>query len=122
MKRLIIGITLAFISNNSLSYEGLSVRSYIKTDFDSMFEIKVFEYPKVILDCQSFFNQLVVYENTSSKINEKQIYHLSFEECYQAHEFLYESQIDKTPICLKLDNSYMTIELTNKSSQECNSK
>ena len=123
MKRLLIAITLSFISSNGYSFEeGLSVRSYLKTEFDSMFEIKVFEYPKIILDCQSFFNQLVVYENTSSKINEKQIYHLSFEECYRAHEFLYESQIEKSPVCLRLDKSYMTIELTNKSLEDCNIK
>jgi hypothetical protein len=121
MRKLILSIVLALISSNIYSsYEGLSVRSYLKTEFDSMFEIKVFEYPKVILDCQSFFNQLVVYENTSSKINEKQIYHLSFEECYQAHEFLYDSQMEKTPVCLKLDKTYKTIELTNKSTLDCN--
>lgn len=120
MRTLLIAITTLLISSNShSSTEGISVRSYLKTEFDSMFEIKVFEYPKIILDCQSFFNQLVVYENTSSKLNEKQIYHLSFEECYRAHEFLYDSQVEKTPVCLKLDKSYMTIELSAKSLQDC---
>ena len=120
MKRVFIGIIIVFISKNTFCFEGLSVRSYVKTEFDSMFEIKVFEYPKIILDCQSFFNQLVVYEKTSSTTNERQIYNLSFEECYQAHDFLYVSQVSQTPICLKLDNLNKTIELTEKSSKDCN--
>lgn len=119
MKKMIL-LFLAFLSTNAIAQtESLSVRSYLKTEFDSMFEIKVFEYPKVILDCQSFFNQLVVYENTSVKVKEKIIYPLSFEDCYNAHEFLFNSQHEKSPVCLTLNKTYSTITLSNKDSKDC---
>ncbi len=109
-----------FLSGNVFAQtENISVRSYLKTEFDSMFELKVFEYPRVILDCQSFFNQLVVYENTSVKVKERIIYPLSFEDCYNAHEFLFNSQNEKSPVCLTLDKTYSTITLSNKDSSDC---
>jgi hypothetical protein len=92
----------------------MNVRSYVRTDFDSMFEIKVLEYPKIILDCQSFFNQLVVYKGSG-----KDIFHLTAEECYQTHLFLYESQLNKESTCLSLNKDSKQVELSNKPPIDC---
>ncbi len=107
-------IVLALSSKSYSSSQKMKVRSYLQTDFDSMYEIKVFEYSKIILDCQSFFNQLVLFEN-----NEKIIFHLSSEKCYQSHVFLYESQQKKLPTCLSLNKDLKEIELTNNDSINC---
>ncbi|WP_127716630.1 hypothetical protein [Halobacteriovorax sp. HLS] len=119
MNKLTLLFVLILSSNSFAKTESISVRSYLRTEFDSMFEIKVFEYPKVILDCQSFFNQLVVYENTTVAVKEKIIYPLSFEDCFNAHEFLFNSQNEKTPVCLTLDKEYSTVTLSNKDSINC---
>lgn len=111
---------IAFFSSNALATpESISVRSYINTEFEAMFEIKVFEYPKIILDCQSFFHQLVIYETIEGSLKKKNSYTLDFRECYQAHEFLYQSQMSKTPACLTISNEDMSISLSDKDIDHC---
>lgn len=120
MKKIYLAITLLFLSYNAFAKsQSLSVRSYVDTDFEAMFELKVLEYPKVILDCQSFFHQLVVYEDTSPDNEIKQSFHLDFEECYRAHEFLYMSQDERKPVCLTLNHNEGEIYFSNAPSEEC---
>ncbi|WP_372651171.1 hypothetical protein [Halobacteriovorax sp.] len=120
MKTIYLAITLLFISCTTFAKsESLAVKNYIDTDFDAMFEIKVLQYPKVILDCQSFFHQLVVYKDTSIDNEIKQSFHLDFEECYQAHEFLYMSQDKSKPVCLTLDFNQGEIFFSNSPEEEC---
>ncbi|ATH08943.1 hypothetical protein BIY24_13600 [Halobacteriovorax marinus] len=119
MKKIYLAITLLILSTSiSAKTQALSVRSYLDTEFDAMFELKVLEYPKIILDCQSFFHQLVVYRNNSQS-GEKTTFHLDFSQCYEAHEFLSQSQIDRKPICLKLDFDYGEIGLSNEPQEYC---
>ncbi|GEM_PF-4543398 len=120
MKKIYLAITLLFMSCTTYAKsESLSVRSYLDTEFDAMFELKVLEYPKVILDCQSFFHQLVVYKDTSVDNEIKQSFHLDFEECYRAHEFLYMSQDERRPVCMTLDFNEGEIYFSNSPTEEC---
>jgi len=120
MIKSILLIFILFLSSNVLAApESISVRSYLDTEFDAMFEIKVFEYPKIILDCQSFFHQLIVYETIEGSLQKKDSYTLDFSECYQAHEFLYQSQMSKIPVCLTIAQEDMSISLSNKDMDHC---
>lgn len=107
-------LLIVLITSSTSFAKKMNVRSYVQTEFDSMFEIKVLEYPKVILDCQSFFNQLVIYNE-----NKREIYHLSSNECYNSHIFLYESQQKKKSVCLSLDKDLRQIDLSNKGPLDC---
>ncbi|OUR96232.1 hypothetical protein A9Q84_07695 [Halobacteriovorax marinus] len=119
VKHMLLSLILCFSTNIFAAPEFLSVRSYVDTEFESMFEIKVFEYPKIILDCQSFFHQLVIYETIEGSLQRKDSYTLDFSECYQAHEFLYQSQMSKEPVCLMITQEDMSIGLSNKDSDHC---
>lgn len=120
MKKIYLAIIMVFLSTNALAKsESLPVRSYLNTEFEAMFELKVLEYPKIILDCQSFFHQLVVYKDIAQDNEVKRIFHLDFDQCYQAHEFMIESEMIQEPVCLGLDFDYGEISLSNKSAEEC---
>ena len=120
MTKLYLAITLLLLSGNIFAKgESTPVRSYLDTEFEAMFELKVFKYPKVILDCQSFFHQLVVYKDTTPEKEVKRSFHLDFEQCYKAHEFLYQSQDNGVPVCLTLDFDEGEISLSNESVDTC---
>ncbi|PIK13822.1 hypothetical protein [Halobacteriovorax sp. JY17] len=120
MRKTYLTIILVLISSNILAKsESLPVHSYIDTEFEAMFELKVFEYPKIILDCQSFFHQLVVYKDISAGDEVKRSFHLDFEQCYAAHEFLYQSQDERRPVCLTLDFDEGAIAFSNAPIEEC---
>jgi hypothetical protein len=120
MKKIYLVLVIAILSTNLYAKsESIPVRSYLDTEFEAMFELKVFEYPKIILDCQSFFHQLVVYKDTAKGKEIKRNFHLDFEQCYRAHEFLYQSQDEKKPVCLSLDYDLGVISLSNASMKNC---
>jgi len=95
-------ILIAYFSLQSAYAENtvkMKVESIQDTSFDYMFEIKVKEYPRVVLDCQSFIMGMNFYYDDYL---ERNIY-LAEEDCQSIHQFISERMENQTPVCMELD-------------------
>ncbi len=92
----------------------MKVESMQDTSFDYMFEIKVKEYPRVVLDCQSFIMGMSFYYDDYL---ERSIY-LPEEDCQAVHQFIGERMESKTPVCMELNADENSLLFSEKD-QDC---
>jgi len=101
MKQILLLFFLCF-----LSYQGaqaseqyfIPVDDYVQTDFERMFEIKSTEQHKVILDCQSFFAGLNIYNEQGLAYN----HNIDHGQCFEIHNFLQDSAENSLPVCIEV--------------------
>lgn len=101
-------LVILFLSSNTMA-QGLSlkVEDYKPTTFEYMFEIQNSRFTKVILDCQSFINEVRFYDDT----NVLGSFTLDIQECEDIHLSIMDlKQIGKTS-CLHLDFDNQTYEV-----------
>jgi len=116
MKKLIVlvGIMGSF-ALQAEQIERMTMKDYLPTEFDEMFEIKTDLYKKVILDCQGFFKGVYFYRQ--DKISH-QIY-MEEEDCKDLNQYLVDAKNQHQAICFELDAEEKILEITDKSVSEC---
>lgn len=99
-RTLILLFTLLF-TGNTLAYDlNIKVDKYTPTDFEYMFKISNSKYSKIILDCQSFINEIRFYKDDATMLGN---FMLDIQECEEIHFSIIELQDAGKKSCLKLD-------------------
>lgn len=99
-KTLPLLFTLLF-AGNAFSYDlNVKVDEYSPTDFEYMFKISNQSYSKIILDCQSFINEIRFYNKDETLLGN---FMLDIQECEDIHFSILELKNEGKKSCLKLD-------------------
>lgn len=97
------------------------VDNYFRTENDFMFEVQTSDFPRVILDCQSFINNFSFYKNESGSYKAQYEITLDNYQCYSIDRHIVNQIEEKTPICIEFDVKENSLFFSSKSASECQS-
>ncbi|WP_155897213.1 hypothetical protein [Bacteriovorax sp. BSW11_IV] len=107
-KTLPLLFTLLLSTNAFAAGLNLKVDDYRPTDFEYMFEIQNSKFSKVILDCQSFINEVRFYQDSSTVLGS---FMLDIQECEDIHFSIVELKEKGKTSCLRLDFDNQTYDV-----------
>jgi hypothetical protein len=84
------------------------VTNVLETDRDYVFEIATPQFKKVILDCASFINEIVFYD-------EKKVlyrFYLEGEDCQRMYDILTNALTNKFTACFEIESDVNTLNVS----------
>jgi hypothetical protein len=107
---LILSIAFSITATSASEQYFVSVDDFIDTEFEAMFEIKSAEHEKVILDCQSFFAGINIYNQSGILYNQT----MDHGQCYELTSFIKTSMQQNRPVCIEIDSKGNSLIVSRK--------
>ncbi|MBP9681968.1 MAG: hypothetical protein KBD76_11225 [Bacteriovorax sp.] len=110
MKTILFALLLLCLSLPSFAVVSIKTKALalLETDRDYVFEVQTSKFQKVILDCASFINEIVFYEEKKALFR----FYLEGDDCQRMYDILADALEKKYTACFEIESDVNTLNVT----------